>query len=84
MFGMESITADALVVAYATVGPRRIRFDTGIWTCYRTTVLDGGESRDRQLSVKWICIPAPRGGQRLLSTTSGKASGEGTSRPSKR
>ena len=30
MFGMESITADALVVAYATVGPRRIRFDTGI------------------------------------------------------
>lgn len=30
MFGLESITADALVVAYATVGPRRIRFDTGI------------------------------------------------------
>ena len=30
VFGMESITADALVVAYATVGPRGIRYDTGI------------------------------------------------------
>ena len=30
MFGMEGITVDALVVAYATVGPRRIRIDTGI------------------------------------------------------
>ena len=76
MFGIESVTVEARVVASATVGPRRIRADTGIWTCYRTTVLDGRESHDRQLSVKLECIQASRDGQRLLSTTSGKASGE--------